>query len=147
MFQEHTTVATNELEAPFVGEERVVKPVGFLGTQAIHPFVSLTKHPLWPIVDGVPLFCQFSFESRPWEPIFGYSETYLACVHDDQPIKGVVGAMECLTKHGDQFLLDSIDLAGLSRVPIGCGTKYRGRRLDLCGAPVVKMVKISVQRI
>ena len=52
-----------------------------------------------------------------------------------------------LTKHGDEFLLDFIDLAGLFRVPIGCGTKYRGRRLDLRGMSVVKMTKVSFERI
>ena len=126
MVQEHTTVATNKLEAPFVREERVVKLVDFLGTQAIRPFIPLAKHSLWPIVDGIPLFSQFFFERGPWEPIFWYSETYLACIHDGQPIERVVGAMKCLTKHGYEFLLDSIDLAGLLGVPIGCGTGYRG---------------------
>jgi hypothetical protein len=88
--QERTTVATNELEAPFVREERVVKLAGFLGTQAIHPFISLASDPLWPIVDGIPLLFQFSFERGPWEPIFGNSEAYLACVYDGQPIERVV---------------------------------------------------------
>ena len=142
MFQEHTTVATNELEAQFVREERVVKLVGFLGTQTVHPFISLAKHPLWPVVDGVPLLFQFSFERGPREPIFGYSETYLACVHDGQP--RVVSTVKWLTKHGDEFLLDSIDLAGLFRIPIACGTKYRGRGLDLHGVPEMK---VSFERI
>ena len=144
MFQEHThtTVATNKLEAPFVREERVVKLVRFLGTQTVHPFISLARHSLWPIVDGVPLLFQLSFERGPWEPVFRYSETYLACVHDGQP--RVVGAMNCLTKHGDEFLLDSIDLAGLFRIPIACGTKHRGRGLNLRGVPEVN---VSFERI
>ena len=104
----------------------MVKPVDFLGAQAIYTFISLAKHPLWPIIDGVPLFFQFSFERGPWEPIIGYSEAYLACIYDGQPIEGVVGAMKWLTKHDDDSLLDSIDLAGLLRIPIGCGTRYRG---------------------
>ena len=115
----------------------MVKPVDFLGAQAIYSFISLAKDPSWPIMDGIPLFFQFSFERGPWKPVIGYSETYLACIHDGQPIKGVVGAMKCLTKHGNEFLLDSINLAGLFRVPIGRGTKYRGRRLDLRGVPEV----------
>ena len=50
-------------------------------------------------------------------------------------------------KHGDEFLLDFIDLAGLFRVPVGCGMKYRGRRLNLRGMSVVKMTKVSFERI
>ena len=142
MLQEHTTVATNELEAPFVREDRVVKLVRFLGTQTVHSFISLARHSLWPIVDGIPLLFQLSFERGPWEPVFWYSETYLTCVHDGQ--SRVVGAMKWLTKHGDEFLLDSIDLAGLFRVPVACGTKYRGRGLDLRGVPEVK---VSFERI
>ena len=146
--QEPTTVATNELEAPFAREERVVKLVGFLGTQAIHPFISLANDPSWPIVDGIPLLFQFSCERGPWEPIFGYSEPDLACVHNGQPIERVVRAMKCLTKHGDESLLDFIDFASLFRVPIGCGTKYRDRRLDLRVGPVgLKMTKVSFERI
>ena len=139
MFQEHTTVATNKLETPFVREERVVKLVRFLGTQTVHPFISLARHSLWPIVDGVPLLFQLSFERGPWEPVFRYSETYLTCVHDGQPIERVVRAMGCLTKHGDEFLLDTIDLVCLFRLPTGRGTKYRGRRLDLRGVPEVNV--------
>ena len=52
-----------------------------------------------------------------------------------------------LTKHGDEFLLDFIDLVGLFRVFVGRGMKYRGRMLDLRGMPVVKMIKVSFERI
>ena len=52
-----------------------------------------------------------------------------------------------LTKHGDEFLLDFIDLVGLFRVIVGRGMKYRGRMLDLRGMPVVKMIKVSFERI
>jgi hypothetical protein len=48
--------------------------------------------------------------------------------------------MKYLTKHGDEFLLDFVDLACLLRVSIGCGTKHRGRRLHLRGMPVVEMI-------
>ena len=68
----------------------MVKLVGFLGTQAIHPFISLAKDPLWPILDGVPFLFQFSFERGPWKPIFGNSKADLAYVHDGQPIDLVV---------------------------------------------------------
>ena len=138
MSQERTTVATNELDAPFVREERMIKLVGILGTQAIHSFISVANESLWPIVNSVPLLFQFSTERRPWESIFRHPETDLACVQDGQPTeRGSCDEMS-LTKHGDEFSLYFIDLASLFRVPVGCGTKYRGRRPDLRAMPVVE---------
>ena len=113
-----TIVMGNELEAPFIQEYRMVKLVGFLGTQAIYPLVFLANDALWPIENGIPLLLQLTLEGGPRQPILGYSKSDLTCAHGSQLNEDVLHATKYLTKHVDEFFLDLVNLAGLSGVSI-----------------------------